>query len=526
MLCHACRWYDSCIVGYLKTKTHISWIIAAICWGFLVGVAIARAIMGCRIDRTTLLAAGVALAVVVMISRLYLMVPLAIMAGVMLGTARADVNLTDLAKYDRLIGDDVLVAGRIIDDPTAGKGKVNASLVDIVITTTKGEQLSLKGRLWASIKTKENDLRRNDQIEIAGTLDSGFGAYAVTVSQAKLTKLARMNGADPMGIVRDNFGQHLTKVMNSTETGLGMGLLAGQKTSLNNDLQNAFVATSLTHILVASGYNLTVLIRFARRLLARHSRLLALILSTTMVTLFASITGASASMNRAMVVAILSLLLWFVGRKMHPVVMLSSIAAATIAADPSQLWGDVGWYLSFGSFAGVIILAPLVNDWLSRRFGRTAMTDELINLTTVAKLARRLGNIPGSLVQILVETASAQLVTWPIIALFMGNLSLIGLLTNILVLPLLPLTMACTFIAGLAVYALPLAVASWLAWPAKLLLDFIIAVAEWGAALPGAQLEFQPTVMMVVIYYSFVLLFAMLLRWRTGHNFYGDNVIE
>ena len=105
--------------------------------------------------------------------------------------------------------------------------------------------------------------------------------------------------------------------------------------------------------------------------------------------------------------------------------LLSTVAAATITVNPIQLWGDVGWYLSFGSFAGVIILAPLINELLAQLLGRQSQSNnnsdaDTADLTVAAKLARKLGGIPGSLVQILVETTSAQIVTLPIIAWFMG----------------------------------------------------------------------------------------------------------
>lgn len=495
-------------MGYLKTKTHISWVITAWCLGFLLGVAAARPVTELGVNSIILLTAGLVLTLVVATSRLRLILPIAVIAGGLLGVVRCNAMLADLARYHQLVGDDVRASGVVADDPSMSRGKIALSLTDVAIYTTKGEKFQLRGKIWVAIKAPSdmtNSLpKRSDRVIVDGVLDNGFGAYAATVSNAKLVDDHRIAGADPLGELRNDFGGHLSQVLDKTETGLGMGLLAGQKTTLGSDIQKAFVAASLTHILVASGYNLTVLIRFARRLLAKHSRLVALILSGTLVLAFAGVTGASASMSRAVVVAILSLLLWYVGRKIHPVVLLAVSSALTIMIEPSQLWGDVGWYLSFGSFAGVIILAPLLNDWL----------------------AGRASGWLGSLIQVLVETLSAQLMTWTMIAVFMSNVSLVGLITNVLVLPWLPLAMALTFMAGLAVYLLPLTLAIYLARPAKLLLDGIIGVAEWGATLPGSSLAFQPNLTFVAIYYALVLLLILLLRWRTGHNFYGDNVIE
>ena len=511
--------------------------MTAICLGFLGGVALARLLPDEAVDANRLnflLVAGVALSVIVMLSRLRLLVPVAVLAGVLLGIVRGADTLEQLRQYRQYVGNDVIVEGVVDGDPNVTKKGVSLSLDNIAIVPANSSNLPAKkliGRIWLRLDDTDIELRRYDQVVIEGMMDSGFGAYGATLQRAQLIDVNRSDGDDLLGKLRSDFSVKLSYVMNESEVDLGMGLLAGQKSVLDEDVQDAFVAASLTHILVASGYNLTVLVRFARRLFAKRSRLIALLFSVLFIILFAGLTGSSASMNRAMVVSILSLLLWYVGRKMHPVVLLSTVAAATIAVNPIQLWGDVGWYLSFGSFAGVIILAPLINDLLAQLLGRQSQSNnnsdaDTADLTVAAKLARKLGGIPGSLVQILVETTSAQIVTLPIIAWFMGEVSLVGLVTNILVLPLLPLAMALTFVSGVGAIILPLSWAQVIAVPARWLLDFIIGVAQWGATLPGASIEFRPTEQVMIIYCLVLLVVTVSFKIITDHNFYGDNVVE
>ena len=472
---------------------------------------------------------GLILSTIALISRWRLVVLIACLGGLLLGCARGGVELAAMHQYDDYIGDEVIVTGQISADPTSDKGSTRLTLANITIQRGD-DRAELTGQIWVELGDCMEPLRRSNWIMIDGLLDEGFGSYAATMSRATLRRVID-DRRDAMGKLRDSFAGKLGKVLDQQELGLGMGLLAGQKTALGDDMQSAFVAASLTHILVASGYNLTVLVRFARRLLAGRSRLVALILSITLILLFASLTGLSASMNRAVLVSVFSLLAWYVGRKIHPVVLLSVTGAITIWLDPSQIWGDVGWYLSFGSFAGVIILAPLINDFISgRQKDDSADNDnEAVDesqLTVVARLARKLGTWPGALLQILVETFSAQLVTLPIIALFMGNISLVGMVTNIVVLPLLPLAMLLTFVAGLSVLALPNVIAKVLAVPAQVLLGFIIVVAQWGATLPGSTIEFTPTISQIIIYYGVVVIVAIVLKLVTKHNFYSDNVVE
>ena len=518
-------------MGYLKTKTHISWMITAICIGFLLGVLLARTVNVSSGEQMILLLSGVVLMVVALLSRMRMLIPIAILGGCLLGYIRASKLAVNLAAYDDYVGREVIVSGRIDGDPTLSDDQISFGVEDVIITIDD-QSKSLPGKIWLRLKSDGQQLDRYDNVVIKGTVDAGFGAYAATLQRAQLIEIVG-TGADPMGQLRNNFTARLAQVLDSDEAGLAMGLLAGQKSILDDVTQEAFVGASLTHILVASGYNLTVLVRFARRLFAKRSRLVALILSFTLMILFMGVTGSSASMQRAVLVSGLSLLLWYVGRRAHPVVLLSVVATITILINPTQLWGDAGWYLSFGSFAGVIILAPMITDLLLLLTTNCSSSDDKPgdevdqkDLTLIARLARRVGAFPSSLVQILIETTSAQLMTLPMIALFMGSVSLTGFVTNIIVLPLLPMAMAMSFMAGLAAILLPINWARAVAIPADWLLHIIIMTANWGATLPGAEIEFQPTLLTVVIYYLVALVIMMALKIITNHNFYLDNVIE
>ncbi len=71
----------------------------------------------------------------------------------------------------------------------------------------------------------------------------------------------------------------------------------------------------------------------------------------------------SPSMSRAGLVAGLSLLAWYYGRRIHPLVLLPLAMAITVMVQPSYAWGDLGWQLSFAAFAGVLIGAPLIQAY-------------------------------------------------------------------------------------------------------------------------------------------------------------------
>lgn len=443
------------------------------------------------------------------------MVPFMIIAGVIIGLARGGAVEAELNQYDQFVGDEAVIKGELVEDAKLDGSRLVGGLKDITVVLNE-QTLDVVGKVWFSVDGVDRTLKRHDQIVIQGLMDNGFGNYAATIQSGKIVAVDGDNRTQ-IDEVRDTFNGALSQVVEPDKLGLAMGILTGQQTNISTATEDVFAAASLTHILVASGYNLTVLVRFVRRLLAKRSRLVALILSSTVVVLFAMVTGSSASMNRALIVSLTSLALWYVGRKIHPVVMLLAIAALTAMLDPTMIWGDLGWYLSFASFAAVIIVAPLLMDLLGGLDG--AVNDS-------QSVRQRIKSIVSSVKQVAVETISVQLITTPLILLFMSNTSLTGLITNIIVLPILPLTMLATFVAGLSSIVLPMSIAGIVAVPSNLLLGIISGIASWGSDLPGNNIEYQPTLVAVAGYYTILLVTMVVIKLWTGHDYRGDNVIE
>jgi competence protein ComEC len=138
-------------------------------------------------------------------------------------------------------------------------------------------------------------------------------------------------------------------------------------------------------------------------------------------------------------------------------------AGITALYNPSYIWGDVGWQLSFGAFAGVLVIAPLIQHYF---WGNSYK--------------------PGIVMETFIGTTAAQIATMPVILLAFGTISSYALLANMLVVPLIPYAMLLTFIGGLTGVALP-AAAHVVGWPAAMLMKYMTGVINWTAHLPGAQ---------------------------------------
>ncbi len=416
--------------------------------------------------------------------------------GCMGGFLRGSIIHGQLVGYEQYYKTDVIVQGVVSEDiAMSAAGEQRLQLKDILVDGQK-----LPGKVWLQTKTKTT-IKRSDTVVFRGVLKEGFGNLPATMHRAVFIDVHRSSYDDPGRDIRDWFATKIRIAIQEPEASLGIGYLVGQRSTLPEDLDARLQLLGLTHVVVASGYNLTILVRFTRRLFARFSKYAACSAAVSMVGLFVMMTGASPSMSRAAFVTGLSLAAWYFGRTVQPLVLLGLVGAVTSYINPFFIWGDVGWYLSMLSFAGIMVLSPLLKHYF---FGK----DIQLNAVT----------------GIVFETMSAQLATLPLIAFIFGQYSPYALLANVLILPFVPLAMLATFAAGIIAICLP-QIAPLTGLPAAWVLEYMTGAVYYIARIPGAAgaLEFGIAAL-VVGYIGMVI--ACIFMWRkTRHNFGKDNIV-
>lgn len=423
------------------------------------------------------------------------MLPLLVVGSLAVGVVYGSITRGELSVYQPLIGQEITLVGRVKEDPVIDTTLLVLQLDSIIVAEHR-----LAGSVWLTVVGKP-DIKRGDEVVVVGELRSGFGTFAGVMYRAEITSITRPSPGDIGRVVRDWFAAAVRLAIPEPEASLGIGFLTGQKSALPSDLSEALQIAGLTHIVVASGYNLTILVRLSRRLFMRISKFVAAMSSGFLVVCFMAITGLSPSMTRAGLVSGLSLAVWYYGRQFHPFVLLPFAAAITVAIQPSYVWGDLGWQLSFAAFAGVMVIAPLLQRFF---FGDTK---------------------PNTIRQILGETVAAHFITVPIVVLAFGVLSNVAIPANLAIVPLVPLAMLLTFISGIAGLVAP-SLAEWVGLPAYWLLSYMTFTAEYLAALSWSQMTIKVEWWMGIVYY--VLLFgACIAMWRsTKLDLRQNNLIE
>ena len=479
----------------LRRQIHTSWLLCFVGAGCLVGVWAAAYVPSGLFGNVIWLVCGIVLIACALYWKYAALLLCCVLGGALVGIWRGSIDLHQLATYDALHGHTVTLRGVIAEDVDVAPGDMSV----LRLKQVRYEDEALKGMIWVTIK--QSEVQRSDEVEIRGKVSEGFGSFGVAVYRAELVSAKRPVPGDVALAVRDWFADAVRLGIPEPAASLGLGYLLGQRRALPADLMEALQIAGLTHVIVASGYNLTILVRLARRLFARISRYASVLAGGGMVVSFIAVTGMSPSMSRAGLVTGLSLLAWYYGRKFHPLVLLSLAAATTVLINPSYVWGDIGWQLSFAAFAGVMILAPLLQQYF---FGDRK---------------------PGIIRQILGETLSAQIATLPILIVAFGQFSNIALVANALILPFVPLAMLLTFVAGIGGVLLPFA-ATIIALPATWMLDVMITVATWLSSVSWAVTEANLSVWFAVGFYVVLIAVCIYLRRATGYSLRNSNIVE
>lgn len=475
---------------WLRHKVHISWFVAALSAGIIVGTALCLVVASDGFAHTGWFVVAAALFGMAIIKRPRILIFLAIFAGILTGLTRGSLVEQQFAGYQPFYGKSVSLTGRVVEDASYGtRGDQRIRLGDAQI-----DNQQLSGEVWASLSVP-GEVKRGDRVTLKGMVNEGFGNLQATMFRAELQEIVRPQPGDVGRVFRDWFTTGIARAIPEPQRNLGIGFLVGQKSALPETLEQQIRTVGLTHVVVASGYNLMILVVFARKYLSRASKYLAALAGSLMISGFILITGLSPSMSRAGLVAGIGLLAWYYGRRSHPLVLLSFAAAATLLVRPAYIWGDIGWFLSFAAFAGVIVLAPLLHSYFWGVERKASFIRDLV-----------------------VATISAQIMTLPIIMFVFGQYSIYALPANLLVLPVVPFAMLFTFLAGVGGLIIP-GLAGFFGVPATALLSYCTFVIEKIANLPSAQGEVSVSRYYLAGSYIFAVLLMIWLWRKTKHNF-------
>lgn len=333
---------------------------------------------------------------------------------------------------------------------------------------------------------------RNDRLRIGGKIYPAGGSRQASMKFAPAQLIS--HHVNWLESIRLKFVAAMQTTLPEPLASFGLGILVGQRTTLPKDVNDQLSTVGLTHIIAVSGYNLTIIVQFVSKKLGKRSKFQIMVLSTSMICIFILITGFSASIVRAGIVSMLSLGAWYYGRSIKPILLLLLSAVITAGWNPVYLWSDIGWWLSFLAFFGVLVIGPLITAFFWR------------------------DSEPRGLMPLMIESASAQIMAAPFIMYIFKQASLISLVSNVIIVPLVPLSMLLLMIAGVGGMILP-QIAAWLAWPARTLTSYMLEVVQLLSKVPYARVTWPISVIQLGAIYCLIVACCWFMWFKTKPNY-------
>lgn len=283
------------------------------------------------------------------------------------------------------------------------------------------------------------------------------------------------------------FASRVSKFLPTPQSSLLLGILVGARRALPQGVQEDFQRTGTSHIVAVSGFNITIIIAALAGLARLVGRRLSFIFSLLIIAAFVVISGASASVLRAALMG--GLVLWSlnVGRLYAAGPALCLAALLMLLINPKILYWDVGFQLSFAATLGIVYLVPLFEKMTARWSF-------------------------SFLKEILTATIAATLATLPLVLWHFGRLSLVALVVNVLVLPVVPYAMLFGFLTGVPFFS------PGIAFIANLCLTYILKVTHFFASWSLASVEVSHGFLWSAILSGLAVVVwgvAVLRRWKT-----------
>ncbi|MFZ2048738.1 MAG: ComEC/Rec2 family competence protein [Minisyncoccia bacterium] len=395
---------------------------------------------------------------------------------------------------------------------------------DLYLEVNIDKKVSIKGLVVSEPEHRENDVRvvvdtevdkilvstglfsgvnYGDEVEVMGKLEQpglidsdvgrpfDYGAYLskeniyYTVSFAQINILESGRGNKIKSIlfrIKNSFTNKMNELLAEPESSLLAGLLVSGKQALPKDILDEFRRAGVVHIVVLSGYNITIVAEFLKKIFSFLSLRLATVASIFGIIFFTIMTGATATVVRAAIMVLIVIFGKSMGRTYSVPRALLTAGFFMLLENPKILVFDASFQLSFLAVLALVYVEPIVLKYLT-------------------KIPEKYG-----IRSILSTTIATQFTVLPFLLYSMGNFSIVSIFSNMLILMFVPITMLVGFTAtafGFISYHLALP----FSYITHIFLIWILGVAHTLGNLSFAQISIRnfPQSLMLALYLSLIV---------------------
>jgi competence protein ComEC len=336
------------------------------------------------------------------------------------------------------------------------------------------------------------------------------------VSDPHLLTVIGRSGPSLSGFIEDA-RLHIQNFLDNHATPLAASLykalLIGERGSIPGPVQEAFTRAGVTHILAISGLHMGMVAwftyalgmwlikRFPYLLLRFSAFKIAALFSIPIVLFYGAMAGMSHPSTRAMIMVSVFLAAVLLSRQWDIYNNLAIAMWAILLFSPAALYAP-SFQLSFIAVFSIVFFYPRWQDWIGRK-----------RENPLARLRPRPSPFVDKLWGLFLISAIATLGTAPIVAYHFHRLSIVGLLSNVIVVPLVGMLVLPLGLISVALSPISLKLADIFLQAGSLILTAMVKVIDFFAAWPFSSLWVAPPYLFeVLLFYAGVLLITMASR--------------
>ena len=424
----------------------------------------------------------------------------------------------------------VKIQGKLISLPEVKNGRTN-----LVISTSKvfkqNKVIDVSGDVFVSIRKGKSPfdslpkIGYGDEIQIIGILkepiksrnpeEFDFAKYlkindidavllSYMFSHIKITQRFNFDILSPLEFlqritftVRSYGLQIFDKLLPLEEASFVKGLVLGYRGEISKDVQQYFINTGTYHILAVSGLHVGIITSmfFALTGFLKVNLTFRVLLTIFGLIFYAFTVGLPPSVVRATLMASIFLLGMAIERRVDIFNLLGFSAIIILLFDSKQIFHP-GFQLSFSAVASLVYFYPKIFKFLSKAFPFVARK----YILPVATL--------------LVVSMSAQILTLPFTISYFNKISIISIVANVFIVPLVGLAVPLGF-AVLLFYPLSNFVAQIFANSLWLVLKLTLAIAKFFAQFPFAYIEVDETLTIYLFLLICFFIFLLTIKFQS-----------
>lgn len=291
--------------------------------------------------------------------------------------------------------------------------------------------------------------------------------------------------------LRKSLGLLLKSYLPSDVLPFARALLMGDSSQLDYTTDTALKESGIRHVVAVSGLHVTILFTILNLLTAKR-RFLTPLIGIPVLALFAAVAGFSPSVNRAAIMIGLMLLARLFDREYDPPTALAFASLVMLTGNPMSVT-SVSFQLSFACVSGILLFQKRINGYIEKRIPEGKGFRKISASISI--------------------TFSALSLTMPLTAYYFGTISLIGVVTNLLTLPVVTaifvglVALCCT---GVVIPAAASLLGWVLAWPIR----YVLLIAKCMAKVPLACVYTASPYICLWLGFLYLLLLVFLLMPR------------